>query len=57
MGFCDSDFSRDVDDRKCTSEFVFFMGDFVFTWSSKKQGIVTLSTCEDGVCGFGEGVV
>ncbi|KHN27716.1 Putative mitochondrial protein, partial [Glycine soja] len=32
--------------RKSTTGFVFFMGDCVFTWSSKKQGIVTLSTCE-----------
>jgi len=26
--------------------FVFFMGDTSFTWSSKKQSIVTLSSCE-----------
>ena len=29
-----------------TIDFVFYMGDTIFTWSSKKQSIVTLSTCE-----------
>ncbi|RDX87237.1 putative mitochondrial protein, partial [Mucuna pruriens] len=46
VGFCDSDFAGDVDDRKSTTGFVFFMGGCAFTWSSKKQAIVTLSTCE-----------
>ena len=32
--------------RKSTSEYVFFMGSTMFTWLSKKQPIVTLSTCE-----------
>ncbi|KAM1699905.1 hypothetical protein ACFX2K_031198 [Malus domestica] len=36
----------DSDDRKSTTGFVFFMGDTAFTWMSKKQPIVTLSTCE-----------
>ncbi|RDY08990.1 hypothetical protein CR513_06716, partial [Mucuna pruriens] len=44
--FCDSDFAGDVDDRKSTTGFVFFMGGCAFTWNSKKQVIVTLSTCE-----------
>ncbi|RDX61605.1 hypothetical protein CR513_60149, partial [Mucuna pruriens] len=46
MGFCDSDFAGDVDDRKSTTGFVFFMGGCTFTWNSKNQVIVTLSTCE-----------
>ncbi|KAK6139031.1 hypothetical protein DH2020_027229 [Rehmannia glutinosa] len=45
-GFCDSDFAGDIDDRKSTSGFVFFMGDCAISWCSKKQPIVTLSTCE-----------
>jgi len=45
-GYCDSDWAGDVDDRRSTSGFVFYMGDAAFTWSSKKQPIVTLSTCE-----------
>ena len=46
LGFSDSDWVGDIDDRKSTSGFVFFMGNTAFTWSSKKQPIVTLSTCE-----------
>ncbi|XP_057780230.1 secreted RxLR effector protein 161-like [Salvia miltiorrhiza] len=46
VGYSDSDWARDNDGRKSTSGFVFFMGDTAFTWMSKKQPIVTLSTCE-----------
>ncbi|KAL4313405.1 hypothetical protein GQ457_01G015130 [Hibiscus cannabinus] len=46
VGYSDSDWCRDIDDRKSTSGYVFFMGDTAFTWLSKKQPIVTLSTCE-----------
>jgi len=35
-----------MDDRKSTTGFVFYIGDTTFTWSSKKQSIVALSTCE-----------
>ncbi|KAG6534992.1 hypothetical protein ZIOFF_008906 [Zingiber officinale] len=45
-GYSDSDWGGDIDDRKSTTGFVFFMGDTTFTWMSKKQPIVTLSTCE-----------
>ncbi|KAG8474968.1 hypothetical protein CXB51_031696 [Gossypium anomalum] len=40
------DWCRDLDDRKSTSGYVFFMGNKAFTWLSKRQPIVTLSTCE-----------
>ncbi|KAL5812625.1 hypothetical protein ACOSQ3_027575 [Xanthoceras sorbifolium] len=46
VGYSDSDWGGDIDDRKSTSGFVFFMGNTAFTWMSKKQPIVTLSTCE-----------
>ncbi|RDY04709.1 hypothetical protein CR513_11545, partial [Mucuna pruriens] len=46
VGFCDSDFAGDVDDRKSTTCFLFFMGGCAFTWNSTKQVIITLSTCE-----------
>ena len=46
VGYSDSDWAGDVDDRKSTTGFVFFMGDTAFTWMSKKQPIITLSTCE-----------
>ncbi|KAK2973953.1 hypothetical protein RJ640_027582 [Escallonia rubra] len=46
VGYCDSDWAGDKDDRKSTTCFVFFMGNSAFTWNSKKQPIVTMSTCE-----------
>ncbi|KAG6407407.1 hypothetical protein SASPL_130398 [Salvia splendens] len=46
VGYSDSDWAGDNDDRKSTSGYVFYMGDTAFTWMSKKQPIVTLSTCE-----------
>lgn len=46
VGYSDSDWAGDIDDRKSTTGFVFYMGDAAFTWTSKKQPIVTLSTCE-----------
>nr|GEY37620.1 hypothetical protein [Tanacetum cinerariifolium] len=38
-GYSDSDWHGDVDDRKSTSGYVFFMGKTAFTWASKKQPI------------------
>ena len=46
VGYSDSDWGGDIDNRRSTTGFVFFMGDTAFTWLSKKQPIVTLSTCE-----------
>jgi hypothetical protein len=46
VGYSDSDWGGDVDDRKSTTGFVFYIGNTAFTWMSKKQPIVTLSTCE-----------
>ena len=46
VGYSDSDWAGDMDDRKSTTGFVFYIGDTTFTWSSKKQSIVALSTCE-----------
>lgn len=46
VGYSDSNWCGDVDDRKSTLGYVFYMGDTSFTWLSKKQPIVTLSTCE-----------
>ncbi|WJX77089.1 hypothetical protein P8452_60430 [Trifolium repens] len=46
VGYSDNDWAGDCDDRKSTSGFVFFMGNTAFTWMSKKQPIVALSTCE-----------
>ena len=46
VGYSDSDWCGDIDDRKSTSGYVFFMDNTIFTWLSKEQPIVTLSTCE-----------
>jgi hypothetical protein len=42
VGYSDSDWVRDTNDRKSIVSFVFYMRDTIFTWSSKKQSIVTL---------------
>nr|GEW31223.1 retrovirus-related Pol polyprotein from transposon TNT 1-94 [Tanacetum cinerariifolium] len=44
--YSDSDWAGSKDDRRSTSGFLFFLGNNAFTWSSKKQPIVTLSSCE-----------
>ncbi|XP_028112808.1 uncharacterized protein LOC114310909 [Camellia sinensis] len=46
VGYSDSDWGCKLDERKRTTGFTFFVGDTAFTWSFKKQAIVTLSTCE-----------
>ncbi|KAK4342495.1 hypothetical protein RND71_038311 [Anisodus tanguticus] len=46
VGYCDSDYAEDIDDRKSKIDFVFFLGDCVISWSSKKQAIVHVSTRE-----------
>ncbi|KAG6487879.1 hypothetical protein ZIOFF_056617 [Zingiber officinale] len=48
--YSDSDWDGDCDDRRSTSCFAFFVGDTTFSWMSKKQPIVTLSTCEAEHC-------
>ncbi|KAJ4976236.1 hypothetical protein NE237_001342 [Protea cynaroides] len=46
VGYNDNDWAGDLDDRKSTMGFMFFMGDAVFRWTSKKQSIMKLFTCE-----------
>ena len=45
VGYSDSDWVGDTNDRKSIVSFVFYIGDTIFTWSSKKQSIVTLFFC------------
>ena len=47
IGFVDSDYAGDQDDRKSTSGYVFVLGTGAISWSSRKQKIVTLSTTEE----------
>ena len=46
IGFSDSDYVGDLDDRKSTFGAVFMLNSGAISWSSKKQQIVTLSTTE-----------
>ena len=46
IGYSDSDLAGDVDDRKSTSDNLFFLGGALITWQSQKQKIVALSSCE-----------
>lgn len=46
LGYFDSDWAGDLDDRKSTTGFLFYLVNTALTWSSKKEPIVTLSTCE-----------
>ena len=45
-GYSDSDWGGNQDERKSTTRYVFYLGSTTFTWMSKKQSIVALSTCE-----------
>ncbi|KAK9715448.1 hypothetical protein RND81_06G165900 [Saponaria officinalis] len=44
VGFCDSDYAGDLDDRKSTTGYAFMLGSAAVSWCSKKQPVVTLST-------------
>lgn len=46
LGYTDSDYARDLDDRKSTSVYVFLLNGAAVCWSSRKQSIVTLSSTE-----------
>ncbi|KAG6502423.1 hypothetical protein ZIOFF_042316 [Zingiber officinale] len=46
IGFTDSDYAGDLDDRKSTSGYIFMISSAAISWCSKKQPIVTLSTTE-----------
>ncbi|KAE8666712.1 Ubiquitin carboxyl-terminal hydrolase family protein [Hibiscus syriacus] len=46
MAYTDSDYARDIDDRKSTSRYVFKLSSGVVAWSSKKQSVFTLLTTE-----------
>lgn len=45
-GFSDSDLAGDVDDRKSTTGIAFFLNSGIITWTSQKQKVVALSSCE-----------
>jgi len=44
--FTDADWEGSVDDQKSTSGATFFLGNYLVSWSSKKQSSISLSTAE-----------
>lgn len=46
VGYTDSDYAGDTDDRKSTSSHTNLLNFGAISWSSKKQQIVTLSSTE-----------
>ena len=46
VGFSDSDWAGDPNDRKSTSGYLFFIGSAPVSWRSKKQSCVALSSAE-----------
>ena len=46
VGFFDSNWADNADDRKSTTGRCFYVGANLVTWMSKKQNFVSLSTAE-----------
>ena len=45
-GYCDADWAGDLDERKSTTGYAFYVGDGLVSWNSKRQTTVALSTAE-----------
>jgi len=46
MGYMDSDWTNDPDQRRSISGYIFTLGGGAVSWSSKKQQTVAASSCE-----------
>ena len=46
IGYCDNDYTGDLDDRKSTSGFIFFLGTNPIAWNCSKQKVIALSSCK-----------
>ena len=47
VGFTDSDWAGEPDDRKSTASYVFSLGSGLVTWACKKQQDIALSSTEE----------
>jgi hypothetical protein len=45
-GYCDADWGGDLNTRRSTTGYVFYLGDGAISWNSKRQPTVALSTTE-----------
>lgn len=45
-GYCDADWGGDVNERRSTTGYVFFVGDGAISWNCKRQPTIALSTTE-----------
>jgi hypothetical protein len=45
-GYCDADWAGDLDERKSTTGYAFYIGVGLVSWNSKRQTTVALSTAE-----------
>eukprot|EP00253_Pinus_taeda_P004359 PITA_04359 len=54
VGFTNSDWAGDPDDRKSTASYVFTLGSGPITWTCKKQSSISLSSVEVEYCGVVE---
>jgi hypothetical protein len=46
VGFSNSDMAGDLDDRKSTTDVIYFLGSNPISWFLRKQKVVALSSCE-----------
>ncbi|GAU49301.1 hypothetical protein TSUD_367130 [Trifolium subterraneum] len=46
MGYTNSNWCGDVEDRKSTAGYIFYFGEAPISWCSKKELVVALSSCE-----------
>ncbi|CAJ2647569.1 unnamed protein product [Trifolium pratense] len=46
VGYTDSNWCGDIEDRKSTAGYIFYFGEAPISWCSKKEPVVALSSCE-----------
>ena len=56
VGYTDSDFGSNVEDRKSTAGYCFMYGNCLISWNSAKQKVVSLSSTEAEYIGLTTGV-